>query len=66
MEFFRYGGCEGAVGSPASAPSIHKQGRILHRSDLNNENMKKMKLKIQKIEIKDFIFNITMVKADIF
>ena len=38
VEFFRYGGCEGAVGSPASAPSIHQQGRIVHRSGLNNEN----------------------------
>ena len=35
-----------------------EQGRIVHRSGLNNE--------YNKINIKDFIINSTMVKADIF
>ena len=44
----------------------YKQGRNVHRSGLNNEN-NKIKIKNSlKSKIKDFIFNSTMVKADIF
>ena len=43
-----------------------QQERIIHRSGLNNEN-NKIKIKNSlKSKIKDFIFNSTMVKADIF
>ena len=45
---------------------IKKQGRIVHRSGLNNENNKIKKKNSLKSKIKDFIFNSTMVKADIF
>ena len=42
-----------------------KQGRIVHRSCLNNENYENQNEKYKKTKIKDFIYNSTMVKADI-
>ena len=42
-----------------------EQGRIFHRSGLNNKTIK-IKIKSLKSKMKDFIFNSTMqVKADI-
>ena len=47
-------------------PYTKTKGRIVHRSGLNNEN-NKIKIKNSfKSKMKDFIFNSTMVKADIF
>ena len=43
-----------------------KQGRIVHRSGLNNESNKNENKNSLKSKIKDFIFNSRMVKADIF
>ena len=46
---------------------ISKQGRIIvHRSGFNNENIKNKNKKIRNSKIKEFIFNSTKVKADIF
>ena len=42
-----------------------KQGRIVHRSGLNNENNKNLNKNLIKSKIKDFIFSVQMVKADI-
>ena len=44
----------------------NKQGQIVHRSGLNNENIQSKDRKYLEIKIKDFIFNSIMVKADIF
>ena len=41
-----------------------EEGRIIQRSGLNNENNKNKNS--LKSKMKDFIFNSTMVKADIF
>ena len=43
---------------------FYQQGRIVHRSGLNNENDKNKNS--LKSKIKDFKFNSTIVKADIF
>ena len=40
-----------------------KQGRIVHRSGLNNENYKNINKKYKKSKIKDFIFNSTNGKS---
>jgi len=45
---------------------LTKQGRIVHRSGLNNENDKNDNKNSLKSKMKDFIFISTMVKADIF
>ena len=45
---------------------ILEQGRIVNRSGLNNENDKNENKNSLKSKMKDFIFNSTMVKADIF
>ena len=42
-----------------------KQGRIVHRSGLNNENNRNENKNSSKSKMKDFIFNSTTVKADI-
>ena len=51
---------------PSIIVSLKQQGRIVHRSGLNNENNKNKNKNSLKAKIKDFIFNSTMVKADIF
>ena len=43
-----------------------EQGRIFHRSGLNNKNNKNENKKYLKIEIKDFIFDSTREKVEIF
>ena len=43
-----------------------KQGQNVNRSGLNNETIKIEIKNSLKSQLKDFIFNITMVKADIF
>ena len=43
-----------------------EQGRIIHRSGLNNENNENKDKNSLKSKMKDFISNKTMVKADIF
>ena len=40
-----------------------QQGRIVHRSGLNNENNKNINKKYKKSKIKDFIFNSTNGKS---
>ena len=46
--------------------SLKEQGRIVHRSGLNKENIKNEKKNIFKSKMKDFVFNSTRVKTDIF
>ena len=43
--------------------NLNKQGRIVYRSGLNNENNKNQDKNSLKSKMKDFIFNSTMVKA---
>ena len=44
---------------------LTKQGRIVHKSGFNNKKIK-IKNSLKSNMKKDFIFNSTMVKADIF
>ena len=46
--------------------SYVKQGRIVNKSGLNNENNKNLDKNILKSKIKDFMFYSTRVKADVF
>ena len=45
--------------------SWSKQGRIVHRSGLNNENNKNENKNSLKSKMKDFIFNSTIVKSEL-
>ena len=54
---------------PAAKPNfllIKKQGRIVHRSGLNNENNKNRNKKFQNRKSEISYLTVQMVKADIF